>query len=156
MWHNCRISWVCHHRKIYGNFRSGQNGISKEKAGNNKITKWNNQRVKNHRCQTWWEYFTKVYTRKKKVKVVTPHWTPSSISSQTQLSNHFPQQISVWNKYSKPIPYHIMSVIRKAVKRSPPLANTPSKVWKELFSKGEMSDHELLTAVANMDPPTSN
>ena len=46
-------------------------------------------------------------------------------------------------------------VIRKAVKRSPPLANTPSKVQKELFSKGEMSDNDLLAAVANFDPATS-
>ena len=47
-------------------------------------------------------------------------------------------------------------VIRKAVKRSPPLANTPSKVRKNLFSTGGISDVELLKAVTNFDPPTSN
>ena len=46
-------------------------------------------------------------------------------------------------------------VIRKALKRSPTLSNTPSKVRKELFSKGEMSDNDLLAALANFDHATS-
>ena len=46
-------------------------------------------------------------------------------------------------------------IITKPLKRSPPPVTNPSKVLRELFYKGELSDNDLIKAATNFDPATS-